>query len=526
MRVKTESITTAICLVAILWLFSVCIAQQDPTGAGIREAAVSGLFYPGDQRELERVVNSYLDAAEAAAVPNLRGLICPHAGYRYSGFTAAYGYKLLADRRDIDTVIVMAPSHYAAFQGASVTDEEAYRTPLGLIPVSEKTTTLAGNPPFVRNPACRVQRPQWWRQSNKKAAPISKDNPHTWEHSLEVQLPFLQVTLDSFELIPIVFGDADYQQAAGVLSNFIDEHTILIASSDLSHYHPYDDAVARDKTCVEAICDLDVDKMAGQEACGKLPILTMMQIAIEKGWQTRLLDYRNSGDTTGDKSGVVGYATIAFYEPQHAQTTEQPEPAQPHQQQAAAGELPADQQQYLIELARTTLTQILGKQDIVEPDHEAIPPALKEEKGCFVTLTINGQLRGCIGHIFPQEPLYLAVMHNAVSAAIRDWRFNPVKLEELDQIEIEISVLTVPHQLDYAGPADLLDRLRPRIDGVVFEYSGRKSTYLPQVWDQLPGKEQFLNHLAQKAGLPADTWRKDDVNIMTYQVQAFSESEF
>jgi len=149
-----------------------------------------------------------------------------------------------------------------------------------------------------------------------------------------------------------------------------------------------------------------------------------------------------------------------------------------------------------------------------------------EPKGCFVTLKKNGQLRGCIGHILPQEPLYRAVMDNARSAATRDTRFpRPVQPEELEEIEIEVSVLTVPQRLEFDTPDDLLNKLRPRVDGVVLRIGRRQSTYLPQVWEDLPEKETFLGHLSAKAGLPPGAWQTPETAVWTYQAEAFKESE-
>ncbi len=280
----------------------------------VREAAVAGLFYPAERDALAAMIDGFLANAKVEPVEKVRGLVCPHAGYRFSGQTAAYGYKPLTGR-DVRTVVIMAPSHYAAFQGASIPDAEAYRTPLGTVKISPKAKELAEVRPFVSNPPCRVRRPPWWPQSPKKAPPLGQDTPHTWEHSLEVQLPFLQKTLKDFTIIPIVFGQVDAEEAARVLVDRVDEKTILVASSDLSHYYPYEVARRMDASCTKAICDLDIEGMEKEEACGKAPILTLMRIAKQKGWKAKLLDYRNSGDTSGDKSGVVGYAAIVFFQP-------------------------------------------------------------------------------------------------------------------------------------------------------------------------------------------------------------------
>lgn len=292
--------------------------DDSQTGEKIREAAVAGLFYPAEKDALAAMIDGFLSKVDSPPVENLRGLVCPHAGYRFSGPTAAYSYKQLLGR-DIRTVVVMAPSHYAYFRGASIPDVKAYRTPLGKIQLSPKARELAKIRPLITNPSCRVRRPPWWRQSPKKAPPLGEDTPHTWEHSLEVQLPFLQRTLKDFKIVPIVLAPVelvDVEKVARVLTDHIDDGTILVASSDLSHNYPYEVARRMDKACTKAICDLDIEAMKRQEACGQAPILTLMHIAKLKGWKAKLLDYRNSGDTAGNKFDVVGYAAIAFFEPE------------------------------------------------------------------------------------------------------------------------------------------------------------------------------------------------------------------
>ena len=287
----------------------------DPAAARpprVRAPAVAGLFYPAGKAELARTIDTLLERAPSHSIPRLRALVCPHAGYTYSGQTAAIGYKTLVGR-EVRTVIVLAPSHSAAFEGASVPDAEVYRTPLGDVPISAKARRLAGGGPFVLEPRCRVQRPQWWSQSPKPVPAAGEDTPETWEHSLEVQVPFLQKVLKDFSLLPVIVGDADPAQVAKALAGILDDQTVVVASSDLSHFHPYDEAKALDQRCVQAVCDLDLNAMKNQEACGSLPILALMHLAREKGWKAQLLDSRNSGDATGDKSRVVGYAAIAFH---------------------------------------------------------------------------------------------------------------------------------------------------------------------------------------------------------------------
>ena len=480
----------------------------------LREPAVAGLFYPKDPVQLSLMIDRLLAAAPVGPVGDLKAIICPHAGYEFSGPVAAYSFKNLIGRR-FDTVIILGPSHYALFDGASVPAVDAYRTPLGLVPISPKARALAKISPCLSEPFCPVQRPPWWQQSSKPAPDPGKDTPDTWEHSVEVEVPFLQKVLTNFSILPVVFGNVDPAQVARAVATQLDDKTLIVVSSDLSHYHPYDDAKELDTRCVKAMCSLDIKAMESQEACGKLPILTLLHLAHQNGWQARLLDYRNSGDTSGDKShGVVGYSAIAFFAPAQENSTTTENYAAP-------------ERKLLLDLARRTLTCVVTNPGLsgFEVNARGMPPKLSETKACFVTLTENGELRGCIGHISPQEPLYQAVVDNARNAAIRDPRFLPVQPGEAGKIKIEISVLTEPKPLPFTSPEDLLAKLQPGKDGVVLKLDGRSATFLPQVWEQLPDKVEFLNHLSEKAGCASGDWRKPGTSVLIYHVEAFKESE-
>jgi len=493
--------------------------EQDtahPAAPGkIRKAAVAGLFYPRAREDLITALDRCLAEAKPDPVKNLRGIISPHAGIRFSGPTAGHAYKVLQGL-DIHTVIVLAPSHYARFKGASIPDVTAYETPLGTIPLSPLAAKLGKIKPFCVNPKCDVRRPDWWRQTPKEVPPFGKDTPHTWEHSLEVQLIFLQRVLKKFSLVPVVLGQVNPGDVARVLMDHLDEKTMLVASSDLSHFHKYDLAVDLDKTCIKAICSLNTGWMKRQEACGKLPILTLMHMAGKKGWKATLLDYRNSGDRKdGDRSSVVGYTAISF-------TDTGGGPAAPDR---PSGDFTAGEQRILLALARKSLEEAVRRNEVPEVEEADVPARFTRPAGCFVTLTRRGHLRGCIGNIFPRMPLYKAILNNAMSAALRDTRFRPVEEGELNEIHIEVSVLTIPESLAFDSPEDLLRKLRPHVDGVVLTVEDAEATYLPQVWEKIPGKEEFLSSLARKAGLAPAGWRHPDARVLTYQVKAYKESE-
>ena len=487
----------------------VSLAGETAAARKVREPAVAGLFYPKDPAELARMIDQFLAAARTppAAPGRLRALICPHAGYVYSGPVAASGFRLLQGA-SFATVFVLAPSHYALLPGASVADADVFRTPLGDVPLAEAARRLARLSPYALEPQVSVQRPEWAGQSSRARPATEAETAETWEHADEVEVPWLQRTLGRFQLVPVLFGELDPTVAARRLQPFITEDSLIVVSSDLSHYHPYDEARALDHECISAICALDSGKMARQEACGRMPILTLIHLARALGWEPRLLDYRNSGDTAGDKSRVVGYAAIAFYAPA-----------------APAGGLTAAQQRYLLELAHRTVREVTATGRLPAVDGAGLDARLTAPRGCFVTLTEDGRLRGCIGHLQPMMPLYQAVIDNARNAAPRDPRFPPVAADEAGRLKVEISVLTVPEPLPFSSPDDLLRQLRPRVDGVILDLNGRSATYLPQVWDELPSKVGFLNSLAEKAGGDAADWRGPGVSVSIYHVEAFKDSD-
>jgi len=439
----------------------------------VREPAAAGKFYPVEN--LREVVSSYLEKAEYENYGRLRGLVVPHAGYIFSGMVAAQGFKEIP--LGIRTVIILGPSHHLYFKGASISNYTHYKTPLGEVRISEKVNQL-----------------------KEESLIVSVDD--RLEHSIEVEIPFLQVVLKDFEIIPIMVGDVNPKELADILLKYIDDNTLVVASSDLSHYYPYEVANELDKYCTEAIPDLDFSKMNYCQACGKIPILTLMYIAKKKGWYGYLLEYKNSGDTAGDKERVVGYASIGFYEGVNKEN-----------------------QKILLKLARNTLESYLKNRTLPQIDISSIPSTLKEKRGCFVTLHKKGELRGCIGSLLPQEELYKCVMRNAINAALRDLRFKPVSYDELKDIDIEVSVLTLPKILEFKTPEELLDKISKK-DGIILKSGIHQATYLPQVWEQIPHKELFLSHLCLKAGLPFECWKSLDIEIKTYQAQVFSEKDF
>ena len=255
----------------------------------MRRPAVAGSFYPSDGQELLRTIENLLKNAKHNDVEgSMRALIVPHAGYQFSGIVAAAGYRILKEHRDdYDDIILIGPSHYMTFYGAATVVSDVWETPLGTITMQP----MAG----------------------KHIVPLRE--PHEPEHSLEVQVPFIQVCAPNARVFPLLLGGSvTSEDMANDIYNRLTDRTLVIASSDLSHYHPYEEALKIDSIANEAIPALDVVRVKRDvEACGKEGILVVMHLARHFNWQGRLLDYRNSGDTGGDKDSVVGYGCYAFF---------------------------------------------------------------------------------------------------------------------------------------------------------------------------------------------------------------------
>ncbi len=260
----------------------------------IREAAVAGTFYPSEKKGLEKQVNEFLKGKPTTLKGKLKALIVPHAGYIYSGSVTGKGFQLVQqlDQKTDWEILLLGPSHTIAFEGASLSTVEQWKTPLGIVNVSKRANQFLS--PLVHG----------------------FETAHWQEHCLEAQIPFLQQTLSRFSIIPMVAGIVDANVLAIELENKLQENTLFVASSDLSHYLPYEKAVEKDQKTIQAILGMDAEKMEKEgDACGKTPILVLMHLAQQKGWKPFLLEYKNSGDTAGDKKRVVGYAAIAFMEP-------------------------------------------------------------------------------------------------------------------------------------------------------------------------------------------------------------------
>lgn len=478
-------------LAVILILGSTSAVFAEP-----RTAKVAGAFYPSDPQELRALITRLLDQYPAPDPPSAapRILILPHAGYAYSGPVAARGIREIQGRRqDYDGVVVVAFTHREPFEGVSVDDRDAYRTPLGDIAVDIEAVAFLKSRPKIRH----VER--------------AHDSD---EHSLEAILPFLQVAWDDVRLVPILMGGierSDAETLANALALLAARRRYLfIFSTDLSHYHPYDQAVQRDEATIHAILfetGQAVDRLfsaGAMEACGRGPITTALLLAQRLGYpQRRLLAHANSGDTTVDKSRVVGYAAVGMYESPDASSVKILSPE--------AGEK-------LVEAARRALNAHFRPDQAAPHAPPSDIPELAQARGLFVTLRQKtGELRGCIGRIQTDTSLAESVPVVALDAALRDERFQPVAAGELDDLTVEVSVLSPPQPI--RSPQEIVAGR----DGVVLQKDGRSGVFLPQVWDETGWtRVEFLRELAhQKAGLDPDAWK--DAQLFVFQDQEFGE---
>jgi AmmeMemoRadiSam system protein A len=365
----------------------------------------------------------------------------------------------------------------------------AFETPLGPVRIDQEVLARLADLPQV---------------GTSKAA-------HAEEHSLEVQLPFLQTVLGDFSLVPLAVGQASADDVAQVIERLWGgDETLIVISSDLSHYLPYAQAQAVDRATVERILQLD-SRLDHEQACGATPLAGALQVARAHGLVPRLLDLRNSGDTAGDRSRVVGYCAIAFEPGATDDETEDTARSGAKTDHAALGAA-------LLSRARNALAEALALPTRPEPEH----PALAEAGATFVTLRCKGELRGCIGRLEATRPLADDVRQNALAAAFEDPRFAPVHITEFSELEIEVSLLDAAQPWPARSEGEALRTVQPGIDGVILEWRGRHATFLPQVWEQLPDPANFMAALKRKAGLAADFWASD-IRLSRYRVRKFEE---
>lgn len=474
------------------------------------DSPIAGSWYSANADALRREVAGYIDHAvpppEARDAGGIVGLVVPHAGYRYSGAIAGFGYRMLQGM-DVRRVVVLGPSHQVRFGGLGLTEATHWRTPLGEYPIdTDAVKKLAGATPF-----------------------LFREDAFRREHSVDIQVPFLQVVAPRAKLVPIIVGGCDatrLRDAGRAIRELAAEPgTIVVASSDFTHYGenygyvPFRTDVEANlaklaDAAFGAIASMDPDTLAAKldetddTVCGQAPIRVLMTAVPARARAVRLA-YDTSGRVTGDFANSVTYQSIAFGIPANYAFRN-------------SEVLSVDEQRFLLALARETIKRHLAGKPLPDPEKEGqkIPDKLKQDFGVFVTLKKHGDLRGCIGSILPVEPLWEGVVRNAVNAATHDPRFPPMTLPEEREVELEVSVLTPPREVP--GYDDIvLGR-----DGILLSKGGMRSVFLPQVapeqgWDL----QTTLEYLSRKAGLGGSAWRSG-TRFQTFQAHVFGETEY
>ena len=477
------------------------VDMEDVKGRTVREPVAAGLFYPADPVLLRSRILELLEGPSRLEKQSIRSVIVPHAGYSYSGSVAALAYREIR-KGSFKRVIVISPSHRDLFDGVSVYSGDIYQSPLGGIAVDGDFCELLAE-------KCDVA----WI-SDKGHSVSSGSN--VGEHALEVQLPFLQCALDEFSLVPLVMGQQDLGTSASLglaLSDLCDDgKTLIVASSDLSHFHSYEKARSMDLKFLDFLRRFDYFSLShlmevGEiEACGGGPVMAALIASENMGAGVcEILEYKNSGDVeSGTSDRVVGYASAVLLETSEKRT------------ESGASDFSEEEKEFLLELSRVSVECAVkgGENSLLK---ERMPERFLQKAAAFVTRTEHGDLRGCIGSIVPQDMLYRTVASSAVNAALHDPRFNPVTEKDLHHLSYEISVLS-----RFKLVADM-EEIQIGRHGLLIQSGYSKGLLLPQVatehsWD----RHTFLEQTCIKASLPRDAWKKPSTDLFLFSAEVFN----
>jgi AmmeMemoRadiSam system protein B/AmmeMemoRadiSam system protein A len=497
----------------LVWVFfpafivNGCLAQNNRNELTKidRPAAVAGSFYPGKKDDLLKMLEGFFKVTEAAQAGDPIALIVPHAGYVFSGSVAASGYRQINREKKFDHVFILGSSHTTSFRGAAVYSRGDFITPLGKVTVD----TLA----------------QWLDTKYDVINDLTK--PHESEHSIEVQLPFLQFWLKKdFTIVPIIIGGEERntsEKLAAALKPFFNKRNLFVISTDFSHYPDYQDAVKSDKIMADALMtnspEIFMKAKTGDESgntpglvtamCGWTSVLTLLYMTENNpDIIFRKIEYKNSGDTDyGDKERVVGYNSISVM-------IKNDDTGQNEFRLNDAERI------QLLKIARQAIVQYFTDERIPAIEEKTLAPALHFQAGAFVTIMESEKLRGCIGNMQSDKPLYQLIQSLAIASSTRDYRFEPVTKNEVPELELEISVLTPMKKIKS------IDEIELGKHGIYIQKGNYTGTFLPQVATETKWtKEEFLGHCARdKAGIGWDGWK--DAVIYTYEALVFSEKEY
>jgi len=472
--------------------------------------AVAGSFYPRNKEELNNLlVKLFTLAVKKDSSKQIAAVISPHAGYVYSGIVAASAFNQLSGQIRYDNIFIIGTSHVSSFDGGAFYGEGNFMTPLGVARV---------NIPLVRK--LIAENPSLF---------ISSSQIHAPEHSIEVQIPFLQyIYKDDLQIVPLIIGThrpTVCKKIAETLRPYFNGKNLFVISTDFSHYPDYQNACKVDESTAEAIIQnspaeflrtIEANENQGipglvTSICGWTSVLTLLDITEgNPDYKFNRISYMNSGDARGeDKNKVVGYHAITVsYEPSLTETDTNAKPAY---------NLTTGEQKQLLRLARNTIKNYLVNGQMLKVDAGKFSDKILAPSGAFVTLNKDGKLRGCIGQFFSEVPLYQVVQEMAISSAIHDNRFEPLTPGELSQVEIEISVLTPMHKITS------IDEIELGRHGIYIKRGNRAGTFLPQVATQTGWNlQEFLGHCSRdKAGIGWEGWK--DAEVFVYEAYVFGE---
>lgn len=425
----------------------------------IKQSSVAGTFYPANVNELRKQIDSFKENNKNTYEVPARAVIVPHAGLVFSGRLAYEGISQLD--KNIKNIFIIAPAHRVGFSGLGLSSFDFWETPLGKIELNQQII----------------------QELNEKFGADYQDDAIAPEHAIEIEVPIIQSVFDNVKIVPILVGNATPDKIEEIFSYYYQNpENGFIISSDLSHYLKHEDAVKIDTFTAQLIENGICENFTPNNACGVVGILGLIKFANKNRFSLIRIDTTNSSSVTGDTSKVVGYGTWFLFE---------------GEKNTFLKEYYSD---FILDLCKRSLNAQFdsGRLEV------KFPKVFAEGGACFVTLEKNNQLRGCIGSIIPHRSLIEDIVINAQHAAFKDYRFNPVTKEEIPELQIAVSLLSIPQKISFKDEVDLMEQIRPYNDGIIIRDGNHQSVYLPSVWEQLPDKKDFLRSLKVKAGLAPD----------------------
>lgn len=434
-----------------------------------KKTVFAGSFYPEAPEELNNLLDSYKQKINIDY--RTKAIIVPHAGYVYSGHAAMAAYQYLEASENI---FIISPSHHESFNNIALPEYSFFETPLGNLEVNNRLI----------------------KEIAEKFPCIIADEVFDNEHSIEVQLPFLQNLFcpqrqsavdfvknlkkigKKIKIVPVLVGNCDYRLISDLISEYWETSSFVI-SSDLSHYYPQQQCRQIDTYTATIIETGRIEFLEPAQACGMVGIKGLVDFANNNECSMIRAEMYNSGDISNDKDRVVGYGSWFFYTDSKNEFIER------------------YHSDYIIEIAQQSIVASINEEEFIPT---GIPTVLTQFGASFVTLKLDGELRGCIGSVYPTKPLILDIIDNAKNAGFQDPRFKPLTIEELERLEVSVSILSSIERIEFKDEKDLLNKIYPH--GIILVERDKRAVYLPVVWEQLPDREIFLNSLKEKAGLP------------------------